>query len=268
MPKTRKASTKLNRYRAIIARIFEDRYQPGMKEPLFVRDNIIETATSLGIKLPKNLGDVIYAMKFRMPLPDEIIETQPKDRFWIIDEAGRSKYAFRLVRMAHILPNKALDMIAIPDSTPELISKYARTEEQALLAILRYNRLLDIFLGVATYSLQSHLRSTISSGSQIEIDELYVGVDKIGCHYVIPIQAKGSTDKSHVVQTKQDIVWCQENFPGIRCRAVTAQFLGDSEVALFDLVLKDGEVRLSEERHYKMVLSEELDEIAIRNYRD
>ena len=25
---------------------------------------------------------------------------------------------------------------------------------------------------------------------QIEIDELYIGMDKRGCHYVIPVQAK------------------------------------------------------------------------------
>jgi len=46
----------------------------------------------------------------------------------------------------------------IPDSTPELVGAYALDDEQALLAIVRYNRLIDIFLSLTTYSLQNHLR--------------------------------------------------------------------------------------------------------------
>jgi hypothetical protein len=39
---------------------------------------------------------------------------------------------------------------------------------------VRYNRLLYIFLGLTTYSLQNHLRTTVKSvgGSQIAIDEI------------------------------------------------------------------------------------------------
>jgi len=48
--------------------------------------------------------------------------------------------------------------IKIPDATPEIVAAYALSDEQALLAKVRYNRLLDIFLGVAAYSLQNHLR--------------------------------------------------------------------------------------------------------------
>ena len=46
--------------------------------------------------------------------------------------------------------------IKIPDATPGIVQKYALADEQALLAKLRYNRLLDIFTGVTCYSLQNH----------------------------------------------------------------------------------------------------------------
>lgn len=42
-----------------------------------------------------------------------------------------------------------LRTIRLPDSTPGVIAKYAMFDEQALLARLRYNRLLDIFTGLA-----------------------------------------------------------------------------------------------------------------------
>lgn len=135
------------------------------------------------------------------------------------------------------------------------------------MAIVRYNRLLDIFLGLTTYSLQSHLRTTVSHGSQIEIDELYVGLDRHGCHYIIPVQAKGGSDQISVVQTSQDIQWCEERFPGIRCRAISAQFMAEDRIAMFDLTVIDDEVTVVEERHYKLLPASELDQKALRDYK-
>lgn len=91
--------------------------------------------------------------------------------------------------------------IKVPDATPGIIAKYALNDEQALLAKVRYNRLLDIFTGVTCYSLQNHLRTTVPNMGQIETDELYVGVDKRGVHYVLPVQAKGGKDKLGIVQS-------------------------------------------------------------------
>ena len=134
------------------------------------------------------------------------------------------------------------------------------------MAVVRYNRLIDTFLGLTTYSLQNHLRTSVKGIGQIEIDELYIGLDKRGCHYVIPVQAKGGSDKIGVVQTTQDIQFAQQKFPGLRCRAIAAQFMPGSVVALFELTLQDEEVRVVDERHYKLVPARELDVAAIRSY--
>ncbi len=32
-----------------------------------------------------------------------------------------------------------------------------------------------------------HLRTIVKGVGQIEIDDLYIGLDKYGCHYVIPV---------------------------------------------------------------------------------
>lgn len=49
----------------------------------------------------------------------------------------------------------------IPNATPAIIAMYALSDEQALLAKVRYNRLVAVFTGVTCYSLQSHLRTAI-----------------------------------------------------------------------------------------------------------
>lgn len=263
-----KAKPRENRYKILIEKIFFNHFRPGMSEFEFARHEIETVATDLAIKLPKNQGDVIYALRYRIDYPDTITATQPDGLTWIIEGAGRAGYRFRLVKAQRVLPRADLVRIAIPDATPELIRAYALDDEQALLAIVRYNRLIDTFLGLTTYSLQNHLRTTVKGIGQIEIDELYVGIDKRGCHYVIPVQAKGGKDQIGVVQTTQDIRFVEEKFPGLRCRAISAQFMDGGVVALFELTLQDDEIRVVDERHYKLVPADQLDASAIRNYSD
>lgn len=263
-----KSKPRPNRYKQLIERIFQRHWVQGATQFEFARDEFESVAAELEIKLPKNLGDVLYALRFRIGYPDSILATQPEGLEWIIEGCGRARYRFRLVKAIRILPNPNLARTAIPDATPELIRAYALDDEQALLAIVRYNRLIDTFLWITTYSLQNHLRTTVKGIGQIEIDELYVGLDKHGCHYVIPVQAKGGKDQIGVVQTTQDIRFVEQKFPGMRCRAVSAQFMDGGIIALFELTLQDDEVRVFDERHYKLVPAGELDPAAIRAYRN
>lgn len=256
-----------NAYHSIIEHIFFQRYSEGLTSFEFERTDLELTAQQLGIALPKNLGDVIYSLRYRAGLPPSILAAQPLGQEWIVEGAGRARYRFSLVRLNRIVPRVDLATIGIPDATPEVIRAYALDDEQALLAIVRYNRLLDTFLGLTTYSLQNHLRTTVRGLGQIEIDELYVGIDKYGCHHMIPVQAKGGSDQISVVQTKQDIAWCEDRFPGMRCRAISAQFMSEERVAMFELAVQDDTIVVVEERQYKLVPANGLDQAAIRNYR-
>lgn len=256
-----------NRYRALVEKIFFDHYAEGATSLPFTRQEIKDAAAELGIALPDNLGDVIYSFRFRTALPDRVVATQPEGMEWVIELAGRSRYRFALVRINRIRPREDMVEIAIPDATPEIIRAYALDDEQALLAIVRYNRLIDTFLGLTTYSLQNHLRTTVKGIGQIEIDELYVGLDKHGCHYVIPVQAKGGKDQIGLVQTSQDVRFVEAKFPGMRCRAIAAQFMPDGAVALFELTLQGDEIKVAEERHYRLVPARDLDPTALKAYR-
>jgi hypothetical protein len=252
MPDT-KPSKKPNRYQAIIARVFFDHYTPNATEFEFTREEFVEIAASLGIKLPKNQGDLVYSFRYRNDLPEAITATASEGREWIIEGAGRARYRFKQVRLNRIVPREELLTIKIPDSTPQIIGAYALTDEQALLAKVRYNRLIDIFLGITAYSLQNHLRTTVRDVGQIEIDEIYVGINRHGRQFVVPVQAKGGTDKHGVVQTQQDIVCCAEKFPALSCRAVSAQFMSHGRIAMFELTVQDGDIKVVDEKHYELV---------------
>lgn len=254
-------------YRKIIAKIFADHYATGLTEFVFLRPEIIAAKDLLAPDLELNPGDVPYSFRYRQPLPETILATQPIGMEWIIEGAGRSKYRFKLVKFNRILPRPDILTIGIPDSTPEIIRAYALDDEQALLAIVRYNRLIDIFLGLTTFSLQNHLRTTVKGTGQIEIDELYIGIDKHGCHFVIPVQAKGGSDQISVVQAKQDIDWVLQKFPGVRCRAISVQFMGEDRVAMFELTVRDDTVLVVDEKHYKLLPAKALDHKATIAYR-
>lgn len=259
---------KLNRYQATIEKIFFDHFQPGSTEFEFDREELEESYVALGFPRIKNIGDIPYSFRYRNALPDRVLDTQPEGLEWIIEGAGKGRYLFKLVKKTRIVPREDLVVVDIPDATPELIRAYALDDEQALLAIVRYNRLIDTFLSLTTYSLQNHLRTTVEGMGQIEIDELYIGLDKRGCHYVIPVQAKGGKDQIGIVQTTQDIRFVEQKFPGMRCRAIAAQFMADELIALFELTLQDDEIRVVEERHYRLVPHDRLDRDAVRAYRD
>lgn len=260
-----------NRYKQIIEHIFFAKefgaYAAGDIEIEFTRDHIVTAAKVVDVGLPKNLGDVVYSIRYRTPMPKKILRTQSKGLEWIIEGAGRAKYRFKLVAANRITPNDSLRSIKIPDATPEIIGAYALNDEQALLAKVRYNRIIDMFLGVAAYSLQSHMRTTVKNIGQIEIDEVYVAVDRSGVQYVIPVQAKGGKDQLGVVQMQQDLACCAEKFPSLVCRAISTQFMSDERIAMFELGVEEERVVVVEEKHYRLVPSHEITAEDLKEYR-
>jgi hypothetical protein len=258
---------KENRYSQLLENIFFRHYEEGIEEFSFKREELIEISKQFGIELPKNLGDIIYSFRYRTNFPKAIVDKAKEGYLWIIRSSGRGHYTFVMVKEANFLPNINLAEIKILDATPGIIEKYSLNDEQSLLAKIRYNRLIDIFTGVTCYSLQNHLRTTLTNIGQVETDEIYIGVDKNGIQYIFPIQAKGGTDKIGAVQIEQDFILCSEKFPNLMGRPIAAQFLDDETVALFEFVETGEGIRVISEKHYKLVHPDDLSEEEIEQYR-
>ena len=201
-----------NRYSAIIEAIFHGQYESGADSVDFRREQITAAAISLGVDTPRNLGDVIYTFRYRQPLPASIRAKAPPGKTWIIRAAGSGRYRFVLVADIPLIPNLSLAVTKIPDATPGMVGKYAFSDEQAVLARVRYNRLIDVFLGIAC------------------------GSNMIGR-----------------VQIEQDIAVCAEKLPSLVCRPVGAYVTQDDVVALLEFEEDESEIRVANERHYKLV---------------
>jgi hypothetical protein len=253
-------------YRTVVLGLFESHYKGKGESFEFAQSEYDAICKNKGVPQIGNKPDLVYQYRFRRPLPPEIEAEQPKGRYWVIELAGKGKYNFVLRKLKWITPTQGLVEIKVPDQTPEIIKQYARTDEQALLARVRYNRLIDVFLGITTCSLQNHLRATVKAlkSSQIEIDELYIGLNSTGTHFVVPVQAKAGADNIAAVQARQDLLYCAEQFPHATCKAVSAQFVDTHKedkdyIVLFEVALEGPEeVVLIRERRYRLVNRKEI----------
>ncbi len=256
-----------NRYSKVIALLFREKLSPGSTIVEIRRDDFNDACQRLGISIPRNLGDIVYSFRYRAALPQSVIDQAPADRSWIIMPGGIGVYRFEAVKNATLEPSTNRSVIKIQDATPGIIAANAQTDEQALLARLRYNRLIDTFLRITCYSLQSHLRTTVSGMGQIETDELYLGVDRNGAQYVVPVQAKGGRDRHSAVQIRQDMALCAEKYAKFISRPIGAQFMTGDVIALIEFRFEDGEVVVANEQHYRLVPSDGITAAELQAYR-
>jgi hypothetical protein len=249
---------KPNRYAQIIESIFSSHHKRGADQFEFDREEFEAIARKLKIRLPKNLGDIIYSFRYRVALPDSVQAKAPAGKSWIIRPAGKGRYRFVAVAEWRIAPTEGLAETKVPDATPGIVTMYSFDDEQALLAKLRYNRLIDIFTGVTCYSLQNHLRTYLAE----------MGLDQRGAHYVFPVQAKGGKDKLSIVQIEQDFALCREKFPSLICRPIGAQFVEDNLIALFGFEEGETGVTRAMEKHYRLVPPEQVTPDDLKLYQE
>lgn len=75
--------------------------------------------------------------------------TAPVGHEWAIRSTRRGQCSFDLAPIqSRVRPDQSLSVIDIPDAPPGIIAASTLNAGQALLALVRYNRLIDIFLGV------------------------------------------------------------------------------------------------------------------------
>ena len=184
-------------------------------------------------RFTKNIPDIIYTYRSRRALPKEILATG----HWIIKPKGKSNYSFiKTKRYPFVKIQEGLASIEILNSLPEIVEAYVANDEQGLLSSIRYNRMIDIFTDLTCFHLHSHIRTTIKDEGQIEIDDIYVGVDQEGIQYILPLEAKSPDvrDKLGWVQIANLVRYSQQNFPKLICRPLAAKPMPDNNICLIE----------------------------------
>ncbi len=240
-------------YDRIITTLFSSKYKEGLAEIDFTKDELVAVARKLKITL-RNAPDVVYTYRSRSNLPQSILDKGN----WFIKPKGKGRFSFLKSRRKPFVDiQEGLLAIEIPNALPEIVEKHASADEQALLSSIRYNRLVDIFTEITCFHLQSHIRTTIEGEGQIEIDDLYVGIDSEGTEYILPLEAKSPDDRDKLgwIQVSNMVKFAHQHFPKLKCRPIAAKPAGHDKIYLieFDNNLNSEKVSIVQERFYKLI---------------
>lgn len=263
MPKKPKAqqSHGLNSrvYVPILMHIFKARWRKGASTVLFSLDDVRTASESLGIET-RNPADVIYRMRSRTILPEEI----RKLGFHILRSIGRGRYQFEKATDTIIVPTvtepiDALDITPIPVRRllPELMKDL---DEQALLTIASYCKLFDHFTGMTIYRLRSHVRKSVPGIGQAELDAVDVGIASSEDErpIIFPIEAKAVSDALNRVQVCNMVEYCKHYFSGYALRPLALKVDEDSLIHLmeFNTASKAADLRVTRCQSYSLKMSE------------
>jgi hypothetical protein len=212
--------------------IFRQHYRDGRNSVPFERDDIPKAAQQLGVRVPKNLGGTIYQLRYSERMPAGIDATAPAGMEWVIRGKGPAKYAFELVEQAWFAPDPSLEIVELPSATPRIVEQHQIDDEQALLSRLRHSQVIAHATGLVVEHLQSHVRSGTPSG-QVEVDDLYVGTDRTGRQYAVPVEAKGVSGNISLVQVEQGADFCLYRMPELACVPLGAKLGADGSIYVF-----------------------------------
>lgn len=212
----------------ILREIVRRKYTEGSHRIEFTLRDVRQVGADLGLEIG-NAPDLVYRMRSRTRLPDDILDLG----FTVLRGIGRGQYALEVGGEALVhLPDH--DVLEHNDQTPLPVRRLlpedlSELDEQGLLTMIGYSKLLDHFTGLTVYRLRSHVRRSVPNIGQAELDEIDVGValrdDEVPV--VFPIEAKATDEVINRVQVATAIAYCQTYFAGHEIRPIVVKLTTD-----------------------------------------
>lgn len=247
-------------YVPVLLRIFEERHKEGDQVVDFTLDDVRAAAAALGI-VGRNPADVIYRMRSRTKLPAAILDRG----FYILRTTGRGKYRLEIGENTIFdLPDD--EIMEAPDLTPLPVRRLlpldiADIDEQGLLTMMGYCEILDRFTGLRISRLRSHVRKSVASIGQAELDEIDVGVAHQDDErpVIFPVEAKAVEEAVNRVQIAQMVAFCQEFFGGYEVRplAVKLDYDGVIQCLEFNAETAPAKLDIVKSAKYRLIMSPE-----------
>lgn len=254
-------------YVPVILKLFRDRWRPGASTVVFSLDDVrtaVEAVRAASERpdliSSRNPADVVYRMRSRTVLPDEILDKG----FHVLRTVGRGRYQFEKASSG-IIEVPVKELISAIDQTPMPVRRLlpiniAEMDEQALLSVVGYCQLLDHFTGLKVYRLRSHVRKSVPGVGQAELDAIDVGIasgdDDVPV--VFPIEAKAVSDELNRVQVFNMVQYASHYFPGLQVRPIAIKVDYQSAVHLmeFNVANRPGDLRIVRSASYAINTSE------------
>lgn len=254
-------------YVPVILKLFMDRWRPGAATVVFSLDDVrtaVEAVRAVSATpdsiSSRNPADVIYRMRSRTKLPDEILDKG----FHVLRAVGRGRYQFEKASSG-IMEVPVRDLTPAIDQTPMPVRRLlpitmAEMDEQALLSVVGYCQLLDHFTGMKIYRLRSHVRKSVPGIGQAELDAIDVGISsgEDDVPIIFPIEAKAVSDELNRVQIFNMIQYAAHYFPGLKVRplALKVDYQSAVHIMEFNVAGRPGDLRIINSASYVINTSE------------
>jgi hypothetical protein len=254
-------------YVPVILKLFQDRRRPGASTVVFSLDDVrtaVEAVRAVSSNpdsiSSRNPADVIYRMRSRTKLPEEILSKG----FHVLRAIGRGRYQFEKATSG-IMEVPVRELTPAIDQTPMPVRRLlpetmAEMDEQALLSVVGYCQLFDHFTGMKIYRLRSHVRKSVPGIGQAELDAIDVGIasgdDEVPV--IFPIEAKAVSDELNRVQIFNMIRYAAHYFPGLRVRplALKVDYQSAVHILEFNVADRPGDLRIIHSASYVINTSE------------
>lgn len=139
---------------------------------LFTRDDIISFFKKNHIKTPKNIGDLIYNLRYRSDYLSSYDYFLKKDYTWTLISLNTGEYALVAKKQLRLPDLESLEINYIDDITPAHIHNLRTYNDQSLLMKILQNNILQEFLEDEVMTLQMHHKINLKDWGQAEIDGL------------------------------------------------------------------------------------------------
>lgn len=254
-------------YVPVILKLFKDRWRPGASTVVFSLDDVrtaveaVRATSSNPDRISsRNPADVVYRMRSRTVLPKEILDRG----FHVLRAVGRGRYQFEKAASG-IIEAPVNELIPAIDHTPMPVRRLlpktmAEMDEQALLSVVGYCRLLDHFTGMKIYRLRSHVRKSVPGVGQAELDAIDVGIaaSEDDVPVIFPIEAKAVSDELNRVQIFNMIQYAEHYFPGLSVRPLALKVDYQSAIHFmeFNVASRPGDLRIIRSASYAINTSD------------
>ena len=107
--------------------------------------------------------------------------------------------------------------------------------------------------------MQGHFRTTVKNTGQVEIDDLYIGLDTDGNGFVLPIEAKIDSlkDQLGVVQVTQMIRFAEAQFPDLSVRPIGVKLMLDGSYMFLEFTAVSDPNQIATKRYKRYLLVRE-----------
>ena len=229
--------------------IFFTRAKPGVSFLRFSTDDVKCAFRRMGIKVPKNIGDIPHqAQKRAMPLV--IQSTAPLGCEWILESMGAGVHCFKLVGSNKLHPSADAEERHVEDKAAAIIEAFDMSDKARLELQVKENGLLNDFLDREMSFATKPPRGFVKDVGQVDFDAIFVVRDELDARFIATVQYEIQPQPICGHKARRMLRFADIRYPEWKTKAIVVQRLSDNRIAIFEMQRFFEGTEIAKEVHY------------------